>query len=498
MLETVDLSVKVDKKKYEKVFPELELRLSELQRKAKDANVAVMITVDGWEGSGKGSTIKKLTEVLDPRGYRVHRVSEPEKQEREHPYLWRFWTKLPPRGRIAIFDHSWYRRVLVERVDKLAAKKEWKRAYEEINEFEKTLADDGMVFIKFWFHLTKKQQKKRIKSYEKDPILKWLVTKDDWRENRMYDKYRDVVEEMLERTHSAHAPWTVVEAMDKHHALIKVYETVIQTVEKKLEAVEKAKVVSGKVSGKKQKEVKTGAKKSGDILGKLNLKLALTRKEYDRELVRWQSRLRELQRDIKKKDLAVVIVYEGMDAAGKGGNIKRLTDSLDPRGYTVVPVAAPTTEEKAHNYLWRFWTKLPHTDHITIYDRSWYGRVLVERVEGFCSEEEWRRAYQEINAFEKHLADWGTVLVKFWVHIDLNEQLKRFKERQKNPLKTFKITPEDWRNREKAPHYITAANDMIENTGTKYAPWTVIEGNCKWWARIKALRTAAKAIEKCL
>lgn len=501
MLESVDLSVKVDKKKYDKIFPKLELRMSEIQRAAQEAGIPVMVVVDGWEGSGKGAAIKKLTEVLDPRGYQVHRVSEPEKEEREHPYLWRFWSKIPPRGRIAIFDHSWYRRVLIERVEKLAPKKEWKRAYDEINEFEKNLSDDGVVFVKLWFHISKKQQKKRIKSYEKDPILKWLVTKNDWRQQEKYGKYYKAVEEALERTHTACAPWTIVEAMDKHHAVIKMYETVIETVEKKIEDVQKARKAAAKISGKKGKDAakkKDGkpAAKSGGIISKLNLKLALTEKQYAKELVRWQSRLRELQRDVQKKDVAVVVMYEGMDAAGKGGNIKRLTDSLDPRGYTVVPIAAPTPEEKAHHYLWRFWTRLPKTGHITIYDRSWYGRVLVERVEGFCAEDEWRRAYQEINEFEKQLADWGAVIVKFWVHIDLKEQLKRFRERQHDPLKIYKITPEDWRNREKAPLYITAANGMLEYTSTTYAPWTVIEGNNKWWARIKALRTVVKAVEK--
>ncbi len=334
MLESVDLSVKVDKKKYEKIFPKLELRMSEIQRAAQEAGIPVMLVVDGWAGSGKGTAIKKLTEVLDPRGYQVHRVSDPEKEEREHPYLWRFWSKIPLRGRIAIFDHSWYRRILVERVEKLAPKKDWKRAYDEINEFEKNLSDDGVAFVKFWFHISKKQQRKRIKSYEKDPILKWLVTKNYWQQQENYGKYYKAAEEALERTHTACAPWTIVEAMDKHHAIIKMYETVIETVAKKIEDARKARKSAAKISGIKGKDEakkKDGkpAVKSGGILSKLNLKLALSEKQYEKELVKWQSRLRELQRDVQKKDIAVVVIEEGMDAAGPVGAERRVRLDLD-------------------------------------------------------------------------------------------------------------------------------------------------------------------------
>lgn len=504
MLENVNLSQSLEKKKFEKMLPKLELRLRTLQREAFDAGVPVVLAFEAWYGAGKGDSINKLVEVLDPRGFRVYPTMAPTKEEREHPFLWRFWRKLPAKGQMAIFDRTWYGRVLVERFYKMIAKKQWKRAYSEINDFERMLADDGCVLLKFWLHISKKEQKKRLKKFEKDPLLHWRITKEWWEQNKKYEKYDKIVEDMLEKTNTNVAPWTIVEANDKHYAFAKIYQAVSDAIEKKLSEIKQKAKDAKKTAAEQQKEVESAKHKerktetvtaSSGVLSKLNLKLALSDKEYDAELPKWQTRLRELQQEIRRKDRAVVIVYEGMDAAGKGGNIKRLTGGLDPRGFTVVPIAAPTAEEKAHHYLWRFWTRLPQTDHITIYDRSWYGRVLVERIEGFCSEEEWRRAFQEINEFERQLTDWGAILVKFWIHIDKKEQLRRFKERADSPLKNWKITQEDWRNREKLPQYERGANDMLEYTGTTYAPWTVIEGNDKRWARIKALRTVVKAIE---
>jgi polyphosphate kinase 2 (PPK2 family) len=217
-------------------------------------------------------------------------------------------------------------------------------------------------------------------------------------------------------------------------------------------------------------------------------------RRYAKELKRWQARLRELEFTCYERRRPVVVVYEGWDAAGKGGNIKRVIGALDPRGYSVIPIAAPRGDDATHHYLWRFWNRIPKAGHFAIFDRSWYGRVLVERVEGYCTEAEWRRAFHEINEFELALHHFGTVIVKLWLHISKAEQLRRFRERQRLDFKRFKITDEDWRNREKWDRYREAVADAIGRTSTSYAPWTIVEADDKPWSRIKAMRTIAEAI----
>ena len=231
------------------------------------------------------------------------------------------------------------------------------------------------------------------------------------------------------------------------------------------------------------------------MLKTVNLEKALTRKKYESELPALQVRLRELHWECFEKRVPAVFLFEGWDAAGKGGAIKRLTQIMDPRGYNVIPIAAPTGEERRYHYLWRFNRQLPKAGHFTVFDRTWYGRVLVERVEGYCPEESWKRAYREINEFEQQLTSFGMVLCKFWLHISKEEQLKRFTERGKDPYRSYKLTDDDWRNREKWPLYEAAVDELLERTSTKTAPWTVVEANDKLWARVKVLRTCVDALE---
>jgi len=499
MLEKVDLSRTLDKETFRKLCPELENRLWNAARAAHEAGLPVIVLFEGWDAAGKGTHIGRLVERLDPRGFKVHPIVAPLEEERLRPFLWRFWTKLPARGQMAIFDRSWYGRVLVERIEKLCKKPEWQAAYQEINQFERQLADDGCVIVKFWLHISKKEQKKRFKKCESDPLLRWKIRKEDWKHHRQYEKYYQAAEEMLERTSTAEVPWTLVEATCKRFATVKMLQTVVDAIEEGLRkkaaksttppAATSPAIAS--VKPRRAREVRVPT-----LLDQVDLSRALTEKQYERQLPAAQARLRELEFRIYKHRLPVVVVYEGWDAAGKGGNIKRLTAMLDPRGYSVTPFAAPVGDEKTHHYLWRFWREVPKAGHLAIFDRSWYGRVLVERVEGFCTEEEWKRAYQEINEFESQLASFGTVIVKFWIHISRDEQLRRFKERQQIEYKHYKITDEDWRNREKWPLYERAVVDMLERTSTTYAPWTVVEGNCKWFARVKTLETVADAIQR--
>ncbi len=488
MLELVDLDRTISKEDYEQVFDELEIRLGECQRAARAAGVPVVIVFEGWDAAGKGMLINRLTQALDPRGFKVHAISQPNEEERLRPWLWRFWTALPKRGSIAIFDRSWYGRVLVERVEKLVPKRLWREAYEDIEEFERQLADNGAVVIKFWLHISPEEQKKRFKRVEGDPALGWKVGEAEWRAHRRYDKWLEAVEEMLERTDTAHAPWTIVEATQGRYARTTVFRTVIGAVSGALARATRQTDAQPARAAEQEESDST-------ILDRVDLTLTMERKAYRSALKRLQQRLFTLEHELFLARIPAVLVYEGWDAAGKGGSIRRLTRGLDPRGYEVIPTGAPNDEEKAHHYLWRFWRELPKAGHITIFDRSWYGRVLVERVEGFCSEAEWRRAYREINEFERQLTEFGTVLVKFWLHIDVEEQLRRFRSREVTDHKQWKITEEDWRNREKHAAYQGAVVDMLQRTSTTYAPWTIVEANCKLHGRIKAISTVVSALE---
>ena len=495
MLELVDLDKRLSKVDYAKVFPGLEQELAACQRAARKAGVPVIIVFEGWDAAGKGSIINRLAQVLDPRGFQVHSTLPPTKNEHLHPWMWRYWNDLPSDGNFAIFDRSWYRRVLTDRVHKKITRDQWQAAYDDIEEFERQLGDAGVVIVKFWLHISKKEQRRRFKRLEKTPATAWKVGKQQWANHRHYKKWTKAVEEMLQRTGTAGAPWTVVEATQGRFRRTKVFETVLHAVNKEIDR----RTQSPAVKPKPMEVPDPSPTSENTILDRLDLKgLSMERDEYEQQLDKLHQRLFRLEHRLYKARLPVVIAYEGVDAGGKGGNIKRLTRGLDPRGYEVVPIGVPTPTEKAHHYLWRFWREVPKAGHIAIFDRSWYGRVLVERVEGFCSEAEWQRAYREINEFERQLADFGTVIIKFWLHIDQEEQLQRFEARQSTPCKQWKITDDDWRNRKKWPQYKAAIVDMLNRTSTTYAPWTVLEANCKLYARIKALRTVADTLEVAL
>jgi AMP-polyphosphate phosphotransferase len=490
MLDTVDLDLKLDRARYQRVYPELRERLSLLQRAVFEEKLPVLVVFEGWDAAGKGDTIEKLVGRIDPRGYVVHLTRAPTGEEQLHPFLWRFWNGLPERGGIGIFDRSWYRRVLADRVEKLVPQRVWESAYEEINQFERMLADDGTLILKFFLHISKGEQKRRFEKIERSAYESWRVTKQDWKAHRRYARYRLAADEMLERTSTAWAPWTVVPSTDKHLRRVQVFEALAAAMEKALEAARAAPLAEPR------KPPPARRKTQRTILDTVDLSRKLPPAKYEKEVERWQGRLRELEFACHSARLPVIAAFEGWDAAGKGGAIRRLVGSLDPRGYTVIPIAAPKGDEATHHYLWRFWRRLPKAGHIAVFDRTWYGRVLVERVEGFCSEAAWSRAYHEINEYERSLTNAGTVLVKYWLQISPEVQLQRFQDREKDPARRYKITEEDWRNREKWDLYRAAVDDMITKTSTTYAPWTIVEANDKGWARIRCLRTLVEAIER--
>jgi len=488
MLKNIDLSREVAKGEYKRLKDDADLGLGSLQRQVKALGIPVIVVFEGWSAAGKGTLINELILPLDPRGFTVHSARGPTQEEAFYPFLWRFWKLTPTRGRLAIFDRSWNRRVLTDRVIGQVKGKQLRQAFEDIRSFERQLTDDGVVIVKCFLHISKNEQKRRFSALRQSANTSWRVTKDDLRQHDRYAEYLAAAEDMLIETDTDNAPWTIVEAHDRRFATLKIFGTVIDALGRGIAAAER--------NDKAPPPLPASNTFKTTVLDRVNLSLSLTPEEYANRLKKAQAVLRELEHEIYLRRVPVVIAYEGWDAAGKGGNISRLTQHLDPRGYEVVPVAAPNDVEKAHHYLWRFWARMPKAGHITIVDRTWYGRVLVERVEGFCTEAQWQRAYREINGMEQQLAHFGTVLLKFWLQIDADEQLRRFQERQQMAHKQWKITEEDWRNREKMGHYRDAVEEMLYRTTTPCAPWTVVESNCKRYARVKVLETVCEAIRK--
>lgn len=511
MLEKVDLTKKLSKEEYKEKMPQLEARLGRLQRECKALGIPIMIVFEGFGASGKGLQIGRLIQSMDPRGFEVHPIKNETEEERMHPFMWRFWTKTPAKGRIAIYDGSWYRRVLIDRFEKRTKNKELADVFHSINSFEEQLAEDGTLIIKLLLDIDKKEQKKRFDKLEKNKETAWRVTQGDKERNVHYDEYAAMMEDMLFKTDTDYAPWTIIESMDKRFATLKIYTTVIKAMADQIEKLQKEKeekeakklADSESAAGVETDAVAEIAKEADEemkdlqvsILSKADLSLHYTREEYKEKLDKLQKKMEKLHGELYRRRIPVVLGFEGWDAGGKGGAIKRLTEQMDARGYVVNPTASPNDIEKAHHYLWRFWRAMPKDGHVAIFDRTWYGRVMVERIEGFCTTEEWKRAYKEINDMEKDLYDAGAIVIKFWMHIDKDEQERRFRERQENPEKQWKITDEDWRNREKWDQYEDAVNEMLMRTSTDYAPWVVVEGNDKYYARVKVLRTVVEAIE---
>ena len=505
MLEKVDLSKKLSKEEYKEKMSHLETRIGQLQRECKALKIPIMIVFEGFGAAGKGLQIGRLIQSMDPRGFHVFPIKNETEEERMHPFLWRFWTKTPEKGRIAIYDGSWYRRVLIDRFEKRTKEKELPEAFHSINSFEKQLTDDGTVIIKLFLDISRKEQKKRFEKLQKNKETAWRVTQGDLERNAKYNEYAAMMEDMLFKTDTDYAPWTIIEATDRRFATVKIYTTVIKAMADQIEKQERQKK---KVTADQETEdhmnVSEVAREADkelrelqvSILSKADLSLKYSREEYEEKLDKLQKKIEKLHGELYRRRIPVVLGFEGWDAGGKGGAIKRLTAKMDARGYAVNPTASPNDIEKAHHYLWRFWRAMQKAGHVAIFDRTWYGRVMVERIEGFCTKEEWQRAYKEINDMEKDLYDAGAVVIKFWMHIDKDEQERRFRERQENPEKQWKITDEDWRNREKWDQYEDAVNEMLLRTSTDYAPWVVVEGNDKNYARVKVLKTVVDAIEE--
>lgn len=492
MLDTLDLDLSLDKTTYQFEMEKLMQQLRSLQKACWEKKLPMIVVLEGWAAAGKGSLVKKMINYMDPRGFVVNPIWPPSEQEQRYPFLWRFWEKLPSKGKIGFFYHSWYTHVLEDRLFERTPEGKIPGVIAQINAFERQLVDDGTAIAKFWLHLSRQELKQRLKKYADDPLEAWRVRPEDWQQAKHYRQYKAIAEEMLVQTSTGSAPWTLVESDCNRWARVKVLTQMAAVLTEALDRQHLAIIPPAAIAQEQLRPAEP------DLLAQVDLRLSLSVSEYKQELRHEQVQLRQLQMSIHKHHIPVLVVFEGWDAAGKGGVIKRLTDALDPRSYFVRPFAAPNDEEKAHHYLWRFWRRLPPAGTIGLFDRSWYGRVLVERVEGFASEIEWHRAYQEINEFESQLTSAGYVLVKFWLHISPEEQLQRFESRQNDPFKQYKLTAEDWRNREKFPLYQVAVNQAIQRTSTPTAPWKIIPANDKYYARVTVIETVTQAIKAAL
>jgi polyphosphate:AMP phosphotransferase len=491
MFESAELGCKVSKEEYDRRAPKIRAALLRLQGELGDANFPVLVVVAGVEGGGKTETVNMLVQWMDARSIETHAFPEPSQEERERPPFWRYWMRLPPKGKIGVLLGAWYNDTITDAVYNGRSLAELDQQLERIAEFEQMLADDGALIVKFWLHLSRPAQKARLETLEKDKMTRWQVTKQDWKYFKRYDEFRSLAERMLRKTNSAEARWHVIDASDERHRTLAVTGALQQAIEERLKAAQAR-------ARQKTPRPELPEPPPVNVINQLDLTLSLPDAEYETELLKQQGRLNRLSRKLRDKGRSLIVVFEGPDAAGKGGAIRRMAAAMDARCYRIITIGAPTEEERAQPYLWRFWRHLPRQGRVTVYDRSWYGRVLVERLEGFAEPEEWERAYNEIEAFEEQLVGAGIVLAKFWLAVSEDEQLARFKDREATAYKQYKITEEDWRNRKKWAAYEAAACDMIERTSTEIAPWTLVEANDKKWARIKVLKTICDRLEAAL
>ena len=498
MFEAAEVGRKLSKSDYKAQVPRLRSELLDAQQQLRQAPFPVIVLFAGVDTAGKGETVNLLNEWMDPRWIVTRGYTDPSGDERERPRLWRYWRDLPPRGRIALFLSAWYSSPIRHRVAGRISNAEFDALLDQVAAFERALTDDGAVILKFWMHLSKSAQKKRLKSFEKDPLERWRVTKVQWKHWRMFDRFVSAADRAIRRTSTEQAPWQIVEGEDEHYRAIVVATELRDAIRRALDRRQSSQTPrrgARKASERRPVNKLERIASQFNVLDNLDLSLQLSDKHFKTRLARQQGRLNLLHRRAAQKGVATIVVFEGWDASGKGGAIRRVTAALDARDYDVIPIAAPTEEERAHHYLWRFWRHLSGAGRLTIFDRSWYGRVLVERIEGFATEAEYMRAYGEINQFEEQLVAHGILVVKFWIHVSKDEQLRRFRDRSRTSYKQWKIGDEDWRNRARWTDYTIAVNEMVARTSTSIAPWTLIEGNDKNFARVKVLTTLADRLE---
>ena len=485
MLTDFEKAKQEDKAKVSQEIKNLRARLVAQQQQLRSGKLPVLVLIEGWSAAGKGSLIKEIISEMDPRFYQVTSLAIIPESDSRYPFLYPYANAIPENGQVVFLDSGWMESVVRKKLRLEITREEYKRRIRMVNEFERQLRDGGYLVLKIFLHIDREEQSDRLKSLSSSADTEWRVTKDDLWQHQEYSHFLKAYDEFMEKTKDA-VSWHVLDGKKRKIAVRDALKLLVEKIDKALE--------NGRYIGEPFEEKFPLIKMPR--LKDVDLSPAISDEEYKKELKKLQSRLSELHNVIYRKKIPVILCYEGWDAAGKGGNIRRVAYPLDPRGVDVHPIASPEPHELNRQFLWRFWTRLPRTGHICIFDRTWYGRVMVERLEGFCTEKDWQRAYNEINEFERQLTDWGAVVMKFWIHIDQDTQLARFTDRQNTPEKQWKITEEDWRNREKWPQYEVAVDEMLHKTSTENAPWYIIESNDKKYARIKVLRLIVKKLEK--
>ncbi len=494
MFEAVELGRKISKADYARQLPVLRAQLIEAQLAVRKARFPVIIIVTGLDGAGKGVVVHHLNEWLDPRGIDNHSFWKLTEEDRERPYFWRFWRALPAAGQIGIFFGGWYADPLDARVNGKMEATPMDRELGRIAALEQMLVEDGALVVKFWYHLSRKAQRKRFRQLEDKPGEHVQVPPIDRRRLKRYPQFVRAAEQMIRRTDTGYAPWHLIESANPRYRDLTTGRLLLEAIQARL----------GKESGRAaakppgRRQAAAVRRPATTVLDRVDLSQSVGKQEYEKRLEKEQLALNRLAWKAYEQRTSSVLVFEGWDAAGKGSAIRRVTEAIDARLYRVIPIAAPTEEERAHHYLWRFWRHLPRVGMVAIFDRSWYGRLLVERVEGFARADEWMRAYHEINEFEKQLVEHGVVLLKFWIHIGKDEQMRRFHKRETVAHKHYKITPEDWRNRNQWGAYEHAVHDMVTRTSTAEAPWTLVAGNNKRFARLQILETFCRRLKKAL
>lgn len=503
MFQTAELGQRVPKGEFKRREKALRQTLLDLQHELRaDGSFPVLIDFGGVRGGGKASTTNLLNKWMDASYIVTHAYHKPSDEESERPLWWRFWRDLPARGQIGIYLSGRYSRPLLDFVYGHTTLEQYGHQLQQIRAFEQALAADGALILKFWMHVPAKTQKKRLEALESDPLHAWRVSPEDWKHYEMYQRFIEAAEIAVSRTNTGEAPWEIVEGVDYNFRSLRVGEALANALERHLKQQQIRRRYLDELT--QEAVARREDSENGDdaplptltILDALDLSKAVPKKTYRKKVEELQARLNRLHMEAASRDLSVILVFEGPDAAGKSGSLRRVIEALDVRWYKVYPFSAPTDEEKAHHYLWRFWRCIPRKGRVTIFDRSWYGRVLVERIEGFANDIEWRRSYAEINQFEESLVEHGIVLVKFWIHISKEEQLARFKAREETPYKRWKLTEEDWRNRARWEDYAEAAHSMIQATDRQLAPWVLVEGNDKYHSRVRVLEAVCEALER--
>lgn len=495
MLNTAEIGRKVSKADYKRELPELRIRLLEAQRAMRTAGLSALVIIEGMDGSGRAEVANRLQEWLDPRGIQTHTFWDPSDEENERPYFWRFWRVLPGAGQIALFLGGWYRDILTDGVHKQLKPRELDTRLAPVLHTENLLAEDRTLILKFWYQLPRKEQEARLRSESSTPDDRWPDAEAalDGRK-----RLRTWAERTLRRTDTADAPWFVIEAANERYRDLATGYTLLEAMEKRIKLHQEHKERRSPPLPPSEPALPKAESARVTILNHIDLSAKVGEKAYEKRLAKLQGDLRDLLWQAHAQGLSTYIVFEGWDAAGKGGTIRRLAAGMDARLYRVIPYGAPSSHELAHHYLWRFWRQLPRDGRVAVFDRSWYGRVLVERVESLCTPAEWQRAYHEINEFEAQLAASNGLVLKFWLHISPEEQLRRFEERQNTPWKQYKITADDWRNREKRELYEQAVNEMVLRTDTEYAPWHLIAHENKEFGRLRVLEITCEAIREYL